>query len=541
MTAAVASPPISVPDVGSATAAKNAAAPDTGDSFSAMLSQLDAMSDPSASPAAEPEKSPAPQIEGIGFADAAALVAAMTNQMPLIAQLDTPKPPPSKQDVAAPPPAAPAPATVPEFASDVAPADPKTAAPQTAAAPTPSASDSTQTPPAVDSQIAIPAPIIAADNSANDPAPANASVDPSSVAKQAALSAPRAKDEKPARAASDTDPSSSVEIAPLPDLSPPATAQMMATPTAQPSPQTAPQPGTAPAAAGNPAPEPAEIASAGPPTPTQTLPRSATTDKAGNAKSTTAADAKANANGRTSGTRDAHSPASTDPAPASANASDAGDRAAKTTLLPEHGAKSEAQPLAANLQQTNSPPSASTHVAPDLTATAISASPPAPSVDLSTPVKLSFAAPVPGDAPSFDALALRIAAHSDDGENNFSVRLDPPELGRIEVHLNVDSDGNAQASLTADKPQTLELMQKDASSLERALKDAGLNLAGGMSFSLKGDGKSQAWRDTQNTSRGRNLQIASVDAASANAAITSSAALAAQAYGLPVARLDIRI
>ena len=33
------------------------------------------------------------------------------------------------------------------------------------------------------------------------------------------------------------------------------------------------------------------------------------------------------------------------------------------------------------------------------------------------------------------------------------IRLDPPELGRIEVSLNVDAKGNAQAALTADKPQ----------------------------------------------------------------------------------------
>jgi flagellar hook-length control protein FliK len=126
------------------------------------------------------------------------------------------------------------------------------------------------------------------------------------------------------------------------------------------------------------------------------------------------------------------------------------------------------------------------------------------------------------------------------GENNFSVRLDPPELGRIEVNLNVRADGHAQAELSADKPQTLELLQKDASTLERALKDAGLNLAGGLAFSLKGDGRSQTWRDTQNSSRGRSLQIGATDAASANAAIVAGSALA-HAYGLSTTRLDISV
>jgi flagellar hook-length control protein FliK len=156
------------------------------------------------------------------------------------------------------------------------------------------------------------------------------------------------------------------------------------------------------------------------------------------------------------------------------------------------------------------------------------------------PVTFAFNAPDAPDRSAFDALALRIASHSSDGDRHFSIRLDPPELGKIEVNLNVDAHGHAQAELSADKPQTLELLQKDASTLERALKDTGLNLSGGLAFSLKGEGRSQAWRDSQN-GRSRSLQIAGADAASANAALTARAALAAQAYGLPTSQLDIRV
>jgi len=156
------------------------------------------------------------------------------------------------------------------------------------------------------------------------------------------------------------------------------------------------------------------------------------------------------------------------------------------------------------------------------------------------PVRFAFNAPNVPDSSGFDALALKIASHSSDGDSHFSIRLDPPELGKIEVNLNVDAHGHADAELSADKPQTLELLQKDASTLERALKDAGLNLSGGLAFSLKGDGRSQAWRDSQN-SRGRAVQLAAVDAASASAAMTARGALAAQAYGLPMSNLDIRV
>jgi flagellar hook-length control protein FliK len=156
------------------------------------------------------------------------------------------------------------------------------------------------------------------------------------------------------------------------------------------------------------------------------------------------------------------------------------------------------------------------------------------------PVRLAFNAPNVPDNSAFDALALKIASHSSDGDSHFSIRLDPPELGKIEVNLSVDAHGHAQAELSADKVQTLELLQKDSSSLERALKDAGLNLPGGLAFSLKGDGRSQAWRDSQN-GRSRGVQIATADAASASATMTARAALAAQAYGLPISNLDIRV
>ncbi len=127
------------------------------------------------------------------------------------------------------------------------------------------------------------------------------------------------------------------------------------------------------------------------------------------------------------------------------------------------------------------------------------------------PVRVSYSALAgSSDTAMLDALALKIAARSSDGDANFQIRLDPPELGRIEVNLNVDSNGNAQASLTADKPQTLDLLQRDSGTLERALRDAGLDLTGGLSFSLKSDTRSGAWRDAQN-GRGRALSIGAIE------------------------------
>ena len=92
-----------------------------------------------------------------------------------------------------------------------------------------------------------------------------------------------------------------------------------------------------------------------------------------------------------------------------------------------------------------------------------------------------------GAQPDLAAIAVNIAARSKDGEKHFDIRLDPPDLGRIDAWLSVDNSGKAQAHLTADKPQTLDFLQHDRTVLERSLKDVGLDLSNnGLNFSLKG-------------------------------------------------------
>jgi hypothetical protein len=88
--------------------------------------------------------------------------------------------------------------------------------------------------------------------------------------------------------------------------------------------------------------------------------------------------------------------------------------------------------------------------------------------------------------PDMPALGIAIAARSLSGARQFDIRLDPPELGHVEVRLSIDSTGKASAHLTADQQQTLDLLQKDSSSLTRALRDAGLDVnQNGLNFSLR--------------------------------------------------------
>jgi flagellar hook-length control protein FliK len=73
----------------------------------------------------------------------------------------------------------------------------------------------------------------------------------------------------------------------------------------------------------------------------------------------------------------------------------------------------------------------------------------------------------------------------------------PPELGRIEVRLAVDRDGHTTTSLIADHSDTLDLLRRDASGLERALQDAGLKTAdNSLQFSLRDQSTGQQQSNT---------------------------------------------
>jgi hypothetical protein len=102
-------------------------------------------------------------------------------------------------------------------------------------------------------------------------------------------------------------------------------------------------------------------------------------------------------------------------------------------------------------------------------------------------------APVP-----LAGVPVLIAGRALAGDHQFDIRLDPPELGRIEVRLKVDKQGQVSSHLIADRPETLALLRRDGDGLERALQDAGLKTTGdGPQFSLRDQsgGQSNAQTD----------------------------------------------
>ncbi len=92
-----------------------------------------------------------------------------------------------------------------------------------------------------------------------------------------------------------------------------------------------------------------------------------------------------------------------------------------------------------------------------------------------------------GQPPLLEQIAFNIKTALKDGSSRIHIQLEPAELGRLDIKLNVSSDGKTGITIVADNKATLTLLQGDAPGLARALSDAGLKAdIGNMNFSLNG-------------------------------------------------------
>ena len=219
-----------------------------------------------------------------------------------------------------------------------------------------------------------------------------------------------------------------------------------------------------------------------------------------------------------------------DVATASRTAAPAADAA-----KPSHNATPEA---AAPQPQAQVPAAATAPVPnPSLIAGGIPFAAPTANAGAPMPATSLHIANAPAEAaPDLDALAVSVAARAMGGARQFEIRLDPPELGRVDVRLSIDASGKTQAHMTADQPQTLDLLQKDAPTLTQALRDAGLDVSqGGLNFSLRGQDRQANDGGQGMPGRRTNLSVSRViGAVQAQAAISAGGAAAD-------ARLDIHV
>jgi flagellar hook-length control protein FliK len=88
------------------------------------------------------------------------------------------------------------------------------------------------------------------------------------------------------------------------------------------------------------------------------------------------------------------------------------------------------------------------------------------------------------------ALAAAVTAMVQDGKNTLQIRLDPPELGSLSIHLAVGQDAKVNVLLLAAVPQTATAFAAGADDLRQAFAASGLALG-----QLNVGGESGAGRD----------------------------------------------
>ncbi|MCZ4280519.1 flagellar hook-length control protein FliK [Kiloniella laminariae] len=88
-----------------------------------------------------------------------------------------------------------------------------------------------------------------------------------------------------------------------------------------------------------------------------------------------------------------------------------------------------------------------------------------------------------------DQLSISIKKAVGENKDSISIKLHPSELGRVDVKLEIAENGVMKAMISAERPDTLDLLQRDSRLLEKALQDAGLKTDGqSLSFNLKQNG-----------------------------------------------------
>lgn len=113
------------------------------------------------------------------------------------------------------------------------------------------------------------------------------------------------------------------------------------------------------------------------------------------------------------------------------------------------------------------------------------------------------------------------------GEKSFFVRLDPPELGKIEVELKFGENNKIEAVLKAQTPEALNELMRQARDMVDTLNQSGFNLSrNDLNFSLNHSNNGNA---NQNNST-KHAKARKTDALSENLEVETKATIATQKW-----------
>lgn len=99
-----------------------------------------------------------------------------------------------------------------------------------------------------------------------------------------------------------------------------------------------------------------------------------------------------------------------------------------------------------------------------------------------------------------EQISVKIQKALQAGNDRINIQLKPAELGKVDIKMELTHDGRIQAVVTAENKDTLDLLRRDSSELQRALQDAGLKTnSGDLSFNLRGEQENPTGDKTSNS------------------------------------------
>lgn len=85
------------------------------------------------------------------------------------------------------------------------------------------------------------------------------------------------------------------------------------------------------------------------------------------------------------------------------------------------------------------------------------------------------------------------------GIDKIDISLKPEDLGHVEIKMQIGRDGKLQAHIISTRPETMEALQKEMQSLEKAFNDAGFQTdEGSLSFSFRDGNQANQNQEREN-------------------------------------------
>ena len=72
-----------------------------------------------------------------------------------------------------------------------------------------------------------------------------------------------------------------------------------------------------------------------------------------------------------------------------------------------------------------------------------------------------------------EQIKVNITKSAIKGVDTIDIQLKPEDLGKIQIKMHIAKDGKLRADIISSRPETMDMLQKDISGLERAFQDAG--------------------------------------------------------------------